>query len=264
MKIKIAFILLSLALSSCNSKQQEKTTDKKETVQESSKANKTDKTAETIHYQISVYDDPQFADRILEDKESLKKLSEKKLFSNINAKMTEQLDEKQNQFFKTNPDYELLSFAKGSIFQTNSEDYIFVVYDIKNNKPKFLLFNATANTYAELFKDIKVENGLEDCGSYSFGTLDYQFALENLIMNERAIEVNPGYYLEAPPVKVTDISKDENFALKDGCFSKKASKTNLENTLCISTSPVYNNWDCLKYNKTNNTFLIFYSQAFAD
>jgi len=264
MKIKIAFVLLSLALFSCNSKQQEKTNTKKEIAQESNETNKTEKTAETTQYQISVYDDPKFADRILEDKKSLKQLSEKQLFSKVNAKMTEQLDEKQNQFFKTNADYELLSFAKGSLFQTNSEDYVFVVYDIKSNKVKFLLFNGTTNTYAELFKDIKVENGLDNCGSYSFGTLDYQFAQENLIMNEGAIEVNPGYYLEESPVKITDISKDETFLLKDGCFSKKASKTSLENTLCISTSPVYNNWDCLKYNKTNNTFLIFYSQAFAD
>jgi len=261
MKIKIAFVLLSLALFSCNSKQQEKITNKKETVHESSKANKT---SDTIHYQISVYDDSKLADRISENRESLKRLSEKQLFSKVNSKMTEQLDEKQNQFFKTNHDYELLSFAKGNIFQTSSEDYIFAVYDIKSNRLKFLLFNGATNIYSELFKDIKVENGLNDCGSYSFGTLDYQFAQENLIMNEDALEINPGYYLEAPPVKVADISKDENFALKDGCFSKKTSKTNLENTLCISTSPVYNNWDCLKYNKTNNTFLIFYSQAFAD
>ncbi|WP_278022106.1 hypothetical protein [Flavobacterium ginsengisoli] len=263
MKIKIAFVLLSLALFSCNSKQQEKTNTKKEIAQESIKTNKP-KDTETTQYQISVYDNPEFTDRILENRKSLKQLSEKQLFSKINAKMTEQLNEKQNHFFKTNPDYELLSFAKGNLFQTNSEDYVFVVYDIKNNKLKFLLFNGATNTYAELFKDIKVENGLDNCGNYSFGTLDYQFAQENLIMNEEAIEINPGYYLEASPLKITDISKDENFLLKDGCFSKKASKANLENTLCISTSPVYNNWDCLKYNKTNNTFLIFYSQAFAD
>ncbi|MDY0986592.1 hypothetical protein SOM12_04140 [Flavobacterium sp. CFBP9031] len=266
MKNQIAFVLITLALFSCNSKQQEKNNPKKEIVQESSKANKTENTAKTAHYEISVYDDPQFTDRILDTRESLKQLSNEKLFSNISAKFTAKLDEKQHQFFKTNADYELLSFAKGSIFQNNSEDYIFIVYDAKNNRTKILLFNATTNTYAELYKDIKVENGLEnaDCGSYSFGTLDYQFAVEHLITNEDAIRINPEYYLESPPVKITDISKDENFALKDGCFSKKASKKNFENTLCISTSPVYNNWDCLKYNKTTNTFLIFYSQAFAD
>lgn len=266
MKIKIAFVLLSLALFSCNSKQQEKTTNKKETVLESNKANKTDNAADTTHYQISVFDDPKFTDRILSTRENLKQLSDKKLFSNVSAKLTAKLNEKQNQFFKTNADYELLSFAKGSIFEKNSEDYIFIVYDTKNNRTKILLFNAIANTYAELYKDIKVENGLEnaDCGSYSFGTLDYQFANEHLIANEDAITINPEYFLETPPVKITDISKDEDFLLKDGCFSKKTSKTNLENTVCISTSSVYNNWECLRYDKTNNTFLVFYSQAFAD
>lgn len=266
MKNQIAFVLIALALFSCNSKQQEKTNIKKEIIHESSKANKTENTINTAHYQISVFDDPQFTDRILNTRESLKQLSNEKLFSNISAKLTAKLDEKQHQFFKTNADYELLSFTQGSIFQKNSEDYIFIVYDVKNNRTKILLFNATTNKYAELYKDIKVENGLEnaDCGSYSFGTLDYQFAVEHVITNEDAIRINPKYYLESPPVKITDISKDEDFILKDGCFSKKTSKTNLENTLCISTSSVYNNWECMRYDKTNNTFLIFYSQAFAD
>ncbi|WP_294959919.1 hypothetical protein [uncultured Flavobacterium sp.] len=265
MKIKIAFVLLSLVLFSCNSKQQEKTNTKKETVHESIKTTKIDNT-DTIHYQISVFDNPKFTDRILNTRENLKQLSDKKLFSNISVKLTAKLNEKQNQFFKEHTDYQLLSFVKGSIFEKNSEDYIFIVYDTKNNRTKILLFNAIANTYAELYKDLKVKNGLEnaDCNSYSFGTLDYQFAEEHLIANEDAITINPEYYLETPPVKITDISKDEDFLLKDGCFSEKSSKTNLENTLCISTSSVYNNWECLQYDKTNNTFLVFYSQAFAD
>jgi len=266
MKNKIALVLFALALFSCNSKKEGETSTKKETVEESSETNKTEKTTDATRYQISVYDDPQFTDRILDTRESLKKLSANNLFSNINAKVTAKLNEKQNQFFKTNSNYELISFAKGSIFQKNSEDYVFIVYDIKNNRTKIILYNAVTNKYAELYKDIKVKNDLEDvdCNGYSFGTLDYKFAVEHLVSNEDAITANPEYYLESPAVKITDISKDENFLLKDGCFSKKDSKTNLENTLCISTSSVYNNWVCLRYDKSDNTFSIFYSQTFAD
>jgi hypothetical protein len=265
MKIKTAFVLLLLALFSCNSKQQEKTTTKKEIAHDSIKTNNS-KNTEASQYQISVYDDPQFTDRILDTRESLKKLSANNLFSNISAKVTAKLKEKQSQFFKTNTNYELISFAKGSLFQKNSEDYVFIVYDVKNNRTKIILYNATTDKYAELYKDIKVKNDLEDanCNGFSFGTLDYQFAIEHLISNEDAITASPEYFLESPSVKITDISKDESFLLKDGCFSKKASKTNLESTLCISTSSVYNNWECLRYDETTNTFFIFYSQAFAD
>jgi hypothetical protein len=74
----------------------------------------------------------------------------------------------------------------------------------------------------------------------------------------------PESYLESSPYKIADISKDKDFVLESGCFSKKVSKSNLSNSLCIATSSVYNNWECLKYNKATNTFLIFYAQAFAD
>ncbi|MDP5200454.1 hypothetical protein [Flavobacterium sp. DG2-3] len=266
MKDKIIFVLITLALFSCNSKEQVKSSSQKKIIHESTEVKKTDKTADATHYQISVYDDPQFTDRILNTRESLKKLSANNLFSNISAKITAKLNEKQNQFFKTNTNYELISFAKGNIFQKNSEDYIFIVYDVKDNRTKILFFNAATNTYAELYKDLKVKNDLEDanCNGYSFGTLDYRFAVDHLVTNEDAITINPEYFLEFIPVMITDISKDENFLLEEGCFSKKASKTNLENTICISTSSAYNNWECLKYDKTNNTFSLFYSQTFAD
>ena len=121
------------------------------------------------------------------------------------------------------------------------------------------------NKYLELFRGIKVENGLKDanCNYCTFGSLDYQLA-DEIVYQEEYLIKKPESYLDSPSCKITDISKDEDFVLKSGCFSKKVSKSNLSNSLCIATSSVYNNWECLKYDKTTNTFLIFYGQAFAD
>lgn len=265
---KIVLVIFTLLQISCNSKQEESKVNhvdntKKEVTKDS---NLKAKTVDSIQYQISTYDNPEDADRISKEKESLKRLSEKNIFLDIHNKLIQNISEKEQSSFKTNPDYELLSTAKGSLFQENSNDFAFIVYDKKNVKISILLYNGTTNTYAELYKDIKVVNGLKDadCNFYSFGTLDYRFANEFLVSNEEYLAKSTESYLEYTPVKITDISKDENFILKDGCFAKKVSKTNLSNTLCIATSNAYNNWECLRYNKTNNTFLIFYGQAFAD
>jgi hypothetical protein len=110
-----------------------------------------------------------------------------------------------------------------------------------------------------------VENGLEnaDCNYSSFGTIDYQLAGEILYQEESLIK-NPENYTESSPIKITDISKNEDFFLKEGCFSKKVSKKETSGSLCIATSCVYNNWEALRYNPESDSFIIFYGQAFAD
>lgn len=217
-------------------------------------------------YEISTYDDAAFVNKLISHKESLKQLSDKKVFSIINDKLTQTLSEKHQEYFKTMVDYELLSITKGDLFQANSvNDYAFMVYDKKNQRVSVLVYNQTTNKYFELYRDIKVENGLKtaNCNYYAFGTLDYQLANEVVYQNEYLIK-KPESYLESTPCKITDILKDKTFILKSGCFSNKVSKTNLLNSLCIATSSTYNNWECLKYDKASNTFLIFYGQAFAD
>lgn len=268
MKNKIAIILFTLLLISCNSKQQENKINKTDNLKKEtaskiiSKKNESDST----DYQISTFDNPEDADRISRQKESLKRLSEKKVFFNIHNKLIEKINEEQQSFFEKNNNYELLSVAKGSLFQENSNDFVFTVYDKKNVKISFLLYNEKTAAYAELYKDIKVINGLKDadCDFYSFGTLDYQFADEFLVYSEDYLTKSIETYLQYTSVKITDISKAQDFALKEGCFAKNVSKTNLANTLCLATSAVYNNWECLRYDKTNNTFFIFFGQAFAD
>ncbi len=223
------------------------------------------KTNNLNDYLTSTYDNPAFADKLISHRESLKQLSDKKVFSHINAKLTETLIEKHQEYFKTKVDYELLSVAKGDLFQESKNDFVFIVYDNKNQRVSILVYNEMANKYLELFRDINVENGLKDtnCNYGAFGSLDYQLA-DEIVYQEEYLIKKPESYLDSPPCKITDISKDEDFVLKSGCFSKKVSKSNLSNSLCIATSSVYNNWECLKYDKTTNTFLIFYGQAFAD
>ena len=216
-------------------------------------------------HQISTYDNPEFSTRLTSHKESLKRLSDKSVFSIIHNKLMSALTENHKEYFKTKLDYELLSFAKGDLFQNYRDDYAFVVYDKKTLKLSIIVYNGLINYYFELFRDLKIENGLEsaDCNYNSYFTLDYLLAVEIIYQEEYLIK-NPESYLESPPCKITDISKDNDFILESGCFSIKMSETNLSNSLCIATSSVYNNWECLKYDKSKNIFLIFYGQAFAD
>jgi len=213
----------------------------------------------SIDFQTSSYDDS------ATDRETLKQLSDQKVFSVVDARLAQTLSERHQEYFKAKPEYELLSYAKGDLFQEGKEDYAFVVYDKKNIRISILLYNAMANKYSELFRDIKVVNGLvtADCNYGAAGTLDYQLG-ETIVYQERDLRKRPEMYLESIPCKITDLSKDSDFVLESGCFSKTFPKTNLANSLCISTDSVYNNWECLKYDKASNAFVIYYGQAFAD
>ncbi|MDF3027560.1 MAG: hypothetical protein K0S23_1867 [Fluviicola sp.] len=216
-------------------------------------------------YQTSTYDDPEFADEVKKHQEDLKKLSDKNVFAVIHTKLIQKLAKKHQEYFKTKSNYEILAVANGNLFQENKNDSGFIVYDQKNQRVSILVYREAKNAYSELFRELKVENGLEhaDCNYTSFGTIDYQLAGE-IIYQEESLIKNPESYTEYPPVRITDLAKDGDFILKEGCFSKKISQKKTANSLCIATSSVYNNWEALKYDKRNNTFIIFYGQAFAD
>jgi hypothetical protein len=189
------------------------------------------------------------------------------VFNYIHSKLINTLKGKQKDFFNNKPDYELLYVASGDIFLNRAEDFAFIVYDKKNTRVSIIIFNSKTNRYMELFRDIKVENGLEssECNYKSFGTLDYQLA-DNMTFQENNLMKKPDSFFENTLCKITTLSKDDNFAVVNGCFSKKLNKKELLNTssLCISTSSVYNNWECLKYDRLRNVFIIFYGQVFAD
>ena len=218
-----------------------------------------------IHFQTSTYDKSEFEKEIINHRESLQKLSDIGVFDRINDKLELTLTANQKVYFKTRPAIKLLSIAKGDLFDNNKEDYAFIVYDNINKRISLLTFNAAENNYLELFRELKVENGLEtaDCNYGTASTLDYQIG-DEIIYQEEYLIKKPENYLEYPPIKIVNPSHDSDFILKSGCFSKKVSKTKLSTSLCIATSSVYNNWECLKYDKVSKSFLIYYGQAFAD
>lgn len=166
-------------------------------------------------------------------------------------------------YFNTN-DYLLLSHAKGAIFNENSDDQLFIVFDHAKAKTLLILYQESIKEYLELYNDIMVVNELDTmlCSSYS-STLDYVIAEEIIYQGEYLIK-EPSSYLEYPPIKIGNLASDLDLALEDGCISDERFKVSGIRSFCISTSAVYNNWTCLYYDKGHNHMVAFYSQAFAD
>jgi len=218
-----------------------------------------------IFYQISTYDDPGFANRISDHKQSLKRLSDAGVFSNLSSKLTNSLSEVHKNFFRGNPDYEVISFSRGDLFQNQREDHVFVVYDKKSLKLIIIVYDEKTNRYCELYRGVQVENGLlaAECNFGHTYTLDYQLASE-IIYLEETLVMQPDILMNLNLCKITDISRDNTFILDRGCFSNQVPKTDFSSSLCIATSSVYNNWECMRYDKTKELFIIFYGQAFAD
>jgi hypothetical protein len=215
--------------------------------------------------EVSTYDNLKVTNDMKSHKASLQKLDRNKVFSFIHNKLISNTSQLQKAYFNVNRDYELLFYTKGDIFLNKVNDFVFIVYDKKNVRISIILYNELKKKYYDLYRDIKVENGLKsaDCNYCNFGTLDYQIA-DNLICQENYLIKKPESILENMFCKITKISTDKDFILKKGCFAKYESKTKLINSLCISTSSAYNNWECMKYDEAKNVFIIYYGQAFAD
>lgn len=273
---KLNSIIIFTLLFSCNTKQEKNKSfqDKNQTNNNTElKVQSSTDTIKSIEKEISSYQISEFdnlsSKSTLRLKEDLKKLANENLFIKTHSKLEKKLPEKHQEYFRENTNYNLIYTTYGNLFNENKNDYVFVVYDNKNIRISILMYNEQINKYGELFRDVKVENGLENANcNYGYtGTVDSNLA-------EEFIQVSPGYFThsimkdnldEIPlPCKIVNIANDDDMILEDGCFSSKVSKQNKVNSLCIATSFVYNNWECLQYNKKTNTFLIFYGQAFAD
>jgi hypothetical protein len=273
----LASLFILVFIVGCSSEPQREKTDaskpemKEEIISEKADSKndeaKSEGQADPVTFQTSTYDDPEFSDRVSEHQVSLKALSDKGVFAAIHAKLFQKLGQKHQVYFQSKGDYELLAWAKGNLFREKKTDGGFIVYDKKNQRISILVYREKSNTYAELFRELKVENGLEnaDCNYSSFGSIDYIIA-EEIIYQEESLVKNPESYLEYSAIKITDIAKDKDFLLKKGCFSKSAAvdKKETANSLGIATGYVYNDWEALRYNEANNSFIIFFGQAFAD
>jgi hypothetical protein len=215
------------------------------------------------NYLTSTYDNP--STDLERHKASLKELSDSSVFRTIHNELILTLQKKHQDYFNSNPNYQLMHSYGGDLFQNGKEDYSFIVYDKEKSIVIILIYDELQNKYSELFRDIKVNNGLvnAECNYGAYGTLDYQVACELIYQRDYLIK-DPLKQLADTKCKIVDISKDEDFVLESGCFAKNYSADGKTKSLCIPTSSVYNNWECLTYDKNKGEFIIFYGQAFAD
>jgi hypothetical protein len=256
---RITTLLLS-ALVACSSQNRDSTKTEQTTKDSSIASNKSsDQDNEFI---TSVYDNPN--DHVQQQQAKLKELSDSSVFKVIHSKLFETVSKEHQDFFAAHSDYQLICTFSGDLFNNNTAGRVFIVYDNRNVRITFLTFDESTKKYSELYRDIKVRNELKNanCNYGAFGTLDYQFANE-LILEQDLIK-KPERFLEYPHGKITDIHSDSDMILESGCFSKSFKPAAGLKSLCLPTSFVYNNWECLMYHKTSNSFIIFYGQAFAD
>lgn len=264
-KILVINIIL-VSILSCTDKNK----DNKAVKENTSKLVITDKTtvkdSETFQkFEESTYDRTDLKDRIENHKIALASLSENGTFKAISTLLLKELSAKHEHYFLAHPEYELLSVAKGSLTSEGKNDRVFVVFNKSESMITILINQAEKDLYRELYRTVKVINGLEDagCNYGAFGTLDYQMG-EEIIYHQEFLEKNIGQFLEAEPLILNSLKGDENFAPDHGCFSKGISIAKKVSFIAIPTSQVYSNWECLTYQSASDSFLIFYGQSFAD
>ncbi|AZI32437.1 hypothetical protein [Kaistella carnis] len=216
-------------------------------------------------FEESTYDRTDLKERLENHKTALASLSDHKIFKAISGPLLKKLSSQHQSFFSAHPQYELLSVTKGSLTSAEESDHVFILFDKNQSIIKIFVYQADKNSYRELYRTAKVENGLEDAGcNYStFGTLDYQMG-EEIIEQKDFLGKNVGQFFIAKPIILQGLKKDENFAPEHGCFSKGMSTAKKVRFVAIPTSQVYSNWECLTYQSSSDSFLIFYGQAFAD
>lgn len=214
---------------------------------------------------VSTYDDPKYKGQSADHREKLQQLSDSGVFQKIHNTLFTALDQNQQNYFRSKPEYFILSDSKGDLFLNKKSDRAFVVYDSQNGRFTILVYNQLKNTYAQLYREIPVENGLEhaNCNYSMFGTLDYILANEFLYQEDYLLK-NPLGYLESPVCRIGNMKHDPDLVLKEGCYAKKVVRSALPQVLSITMSSIYNDWECLSYDPETHSFCIVFGQAFAD
>ena len=263
---KILLINILLLSLSCTDQVAEKSAVKKENSKPAVTAPTANKNEEKLpKFEESTYHHTDLKERLENHKIALASLSDSGIFKEISGPLLKGLSSQHQSFFSENPQYELLSFAKGALTSAAENDRFFIVFDKKQSIIKFLVYQTDKDEYRELYRTAKVENGLEDadCNYFAFGTLDYQMG-EEIIEQKEFLEKNAGQFFETVPIILNNLKEDENFEPAQGCFSKGMNTTQKLRFVALPTSQVYNNWECLTYQSVSDSFLIFYGQAFAD
>ena len=129
-----------------------------------------------LKFEESTYYRTDLKDRIENHQNALASLSENGIFKSISNPLLKKLSTKHEQYFSSHPEYELLSVAKGSLTSEGKNDRVFVVFNKSESMITILINQAEKDLYRELYRTVKVINGLEDagCNYGAFGTLDYQ------------------------------------------------------------------------------------------
>ena len=149
-----------------------------------------------------------------------------------------------------------------------NRDFAFIVYDSKDKRIKILIYDGSHQRFKQLYNDIKIIDGLSEsnCGFLRFVSNDYIIGEELYYLRDSLKKKPLQFVKDIDILKCRIISEDDLFVLERGCFESGYDKDNVNTftSLCLATDYVYNNWDCLRYDKKQNLFILFYSQAFAD
>lgn len=197
--------------------------------------------------------------------EGLKELSDSNIFSITHAHSISRLDSIHQTYFAEKPEYDLLFYSNGNLFQNGLDDYVFIIYDKLNHLVSISFYNDLTKDYSLMYQDLKVENDIKpyDCNYYTSERLDYQIARELVWLKESFFK-NPESLSEYSICKIGDITENQDIVIKYGCISENYCLSDSISSLCLATSLIYNNWECLRYDKERNILIIFYGQAFAD
>jgi hypothetical protein len=221
-------------------------------------------------YEVSTYFNPALSGSVAEYKDAMKNFKDEKGLEFIHKEKLSELPAMIREYFNKRAGLKILDFASGDIFGNRKKDYAFIVFDADNTIARIIVYDSKANEYSILFRTMNVIRMLDDevCQYSIFGTLDYIVGSEIRQNIKLFTEDYKGY--GGHLCKCIDITKDgaggHDFVLDKGCYANGFSRKNVGgfDAICVSTDQTYNDWECLKYDKTLGAFIIFYGQAFAD
>ena len=213
----------------------------------------------------STYDNYEY--KVLSDahKKELRELNNAHVFDSTHTAIFKSLSSTHKDYFTYKTNYRLITYTEGAIFSKFTKDAAFTVYDTLNARITILFYSQVKDLYLSLYNEINVVNGLKatPCNYSNNYSIDFMIG-DEIVSSKEFYLKHPKDFLERVYVQISDLKKNENIYVDKGCINKKVNKKYKTNAVCITTSFVYNNWECLKVNELNGVFTIFYGQAFAD
>lgn len=192
-----------------------------------------------------------------------KVLCDSMVFVPIQKELELTMPQNHVSFFRKNQQYQLVFYQTGPIFANNVRDALFLVYCKPQGNIALIVYDQTQEKYNNLFADFVVRDLLEDadCRVGRFNPIE-DLANE-LTRSCNGILTTWNSQFRPVMIKITDVKSDSEIVLNEGCLAPGyPNRKSL--SICISTSFVYNNWECLEFDADEKVFNHFFSQAFAD